>query len=62
MPKYLYRTCSQCNDTLGVVVPEPPEPVEEIPTDATCLRCRYKPHWKTILGKRSPSTLTSHTG
>ncbi len=30
MAKYLYRTCPKCNDYLGVVVPEPPEPVTEV--------------------------------
>jgi hypothetical protein len=27
MARYLYRTCPKCKDYLGVVVPEPPEPV-----------------------------------
>ncbi len=34
MAKYLYRSCPKCDDFLGVVVPEPPEPVDEIPIDA----------------------------
>ena len=52
MAKYLARICSECGDYLGVVVPEPPEPVEEIPIDATCLRCGYKMLWKVVLGNR----------
>ena len=36
MAKYLYRTCPKCADYLGVVVPEPPEPVMEVPIDARC--------------------------
>ncbi len=43
MAKYLYRTCPKCKDYLGVVVPEPPEPVTEVPIDAHCLRCGFKP-------------------
>ena len=42
MAKYLYRLCQKCGDYLGVVVPEPPETVEKIPIDATCLKCGYK--------------------
>jgi len=53
MAKYLYRTCPKCNDYLGVVVPEPPEPVTEGPIDARCLRCGFKLDWKVVLGKRS---------
>ncbi len=52
MAKYLYRTCPKCKDYLGVVVPEPPEPVTEVPIDARCLRCGFKLAWKVVLGKR----------
>ena len=54
MAKYLARICPKCDDYLGVVVPEPPEPVEEIPIDATCLSCGYKlPLRKIVMGKRT---------
>jgi len=36
MAKYLYRTCPKCKDYMGVVVPEPAEPVSEVPIDARC--------------------------
>jgi len=62
MLKYLYCTCPKCGDYLGVVVPEPPEPVEEIPIDARCLRCEYKLRWKVIPGKQSSLTPISRTG
>jgi len=52
MAKYLYRTCPKCSDYLGVVVPEPPEPVTEIPIDAHCAVCGFKLDWKVVLGKR----------
>ena len=51
MAKYLYRTCPKCKDYLGVVVPEPPEPVEEVPIDAHCAVCGFKLAWKVVLGK-----------
>ncbi len=35
MLKYLYRTCAKCKDYLGVVVRDPPDPMREIPIDAT---------------------------
>ena len=54
MAKYLYRTCPKCKDYLGVVVPEPPEPVTEVPIDARCLRCGFKLAWKVIKGKKLP--------
>ena len=57
MAKYLYCTCPKCKDYLGVVVPEPPEPVEEIPIDARCLRCGFKLAWKVILGNKPILTL-----
>ena len=53
MAKYLYRTCPKCKDYLGVVVPEPPDPVTEIPIDARCLRCGFKLAWKVITGRKS---------
>jgi len=53
MAKYLYRTCPKCNDYLGVVVPEPPEPVHEVLIDARCLRCGFKLAWKVITGRKS---------
>ncbi len=52
MARYLYRTCPKCKDYLGVVVPEPPEPVREVPIDAHCLRCGFKLLWKVVVGKR----------
>ncbi len=52
MLKYLYRTCPKCKDYLGVVVPDPPEPVREIPIDAHCLRCGFKLLWKVVLGRK----------
>jgi len=30
MARYLTRTCPKCKDYLGVVVRDPPEPMEEI--------------------------------
>jgi len=57
MAKYLYRTCLRCKDYLVVVVPEPPEPVTEIPIDARCLRCGFKLAWKVILGNKPILTL-----
>ena len=53
MAKYLYRTCPKCNDYLGVVVPEPPEPAKEVLIDARCLRCGFKLDWKVVMGKGS---------
>jgi len=56
MAKYLYRTCPKCKDYLGVVVPEPPEPVTEVSIDARCLRCGFKLDWKVIRGKNVVSS------
>jgi len=56
MAKYLYRNCPRCNDYLGVVVPEPPEPVEEVPVDAHCAVCGFKLDWKVVLGKERYGT------
>jgi len=53
MAKYLCRTCPKCKDYLGVVVPEPPEPVKEIPINAYCLRCGFKLLWKVTTGRKS---------
>ena len=53
MARYLYRTCPKCKDYLGVVVPEPPEPVTEVPIDAHCLRCGFKLAWKVVTGGKS---------
>ena len=53
MTKYLYRSCPKCKDYLGVVVPEPPQPVTEVPIDARCLRCGFKLAWKIVLGRKS---------
>ena len=53
MAKYLYRSCPKCNDYLGVVVPEPTEPVTVVPIDARCLRCSFKLAWKVISGRKS---------
>jgi len=50
LAKYLYRSCPKCNVYLGVVVPKPPEQVEEIPISGRCLRCGYRLAWKIILG------------
>jgi len=52
MLKYLYRSCPKCKDYLGVVVRDPPEPIREIPIDATCLRCGFKLGWRLVLGKK----------
>jgi len=51
MAKYLYRTCPKCKDYLGVVVPEPPEPVKEVPIDAHCAVCGFKLDWRIVLGR-----------
>ena len=52
MSKYLARTCPKCNDYLGVVIPQPKEPVRQIPINATCLRCGYKLPWKVVMSKK----------
>jgi len=52
MAKYLYRTCLKCKNYLGVVVPEPPEPVTEIPIDAHCAVCGFKLSLTIILGNK----------
>jgi len=52
MLKYLYRTCPKCKDYLGVVVPDPPEPMREVPIDAHCVVCGFKLGWKVVLGNR----------
>jgi len=57
MAKYLYHTCPKCNNYLGVVVPEPPEPVTVIPIDAKCLGCGFKLLWRVILGNKPILTL-----
>lgn len=49
MAKYLYRSCPKCGDYLGVIVPQPAEPVEEIQIDATCLRCGYRLPFRKLL-------------
>jgi len=59
MAKYLCRTCPKCKDYLGVVVPEPPEPVTEVPIDACCLGCGFKLAWKVMLG-RNPTIALDH--
>ncbi len=53
MARYLHRTCPKCKDYLGVVVPEPPEPAQEVPIDARCLRCGFKLAWKVVTGRKS---------
>jgi len=53
MAKYLYRTCPKCKDYFGVVVPEPPEPVTEVPIDAHCAVCGFKLAWKVLTGGKS---------
>ncbi len=58
MAKYLYRTCPKCNDYVGVVDTNPPEPMREIPIDAHCVVCGFKLGWRLVLGKRSSSKLT----
>ena len=55
MTKYLYRSCPKCEDYLGVIVRDPPEPMREVPIDATCLRCGFKLGWKLVLGTLGPS-------
>ena len=52
MTKYLYRTCPKCNDYLGVVVTDPPEPMREVPIDAHCVVCGFKLEWRLVLGKK----------
>ena len=52
MLKYLYRDCPKCNDYLGVVVRDPPEPMREVPIDAHCVVCGFKLGWKLVLGGR----------
>ncbi len=52
LTKYLYRTCPKCKDYLGVVVPEPPEPVTEVSIDAHCAVCGFKLSLAVILGKK----------
>ena len=52
MAQYLSRSCPKCGDYLGVVIPEPPEPVEEIHIDAHCVRCGFKLDWRVVLGGR----------
>ncbi len=52
MLKYLYRTCPKCGDYLGVVVPDPPETIREIPIDAYCAVCGFKLNWKIIRGRK----------
>ena len=58
MAKYLYRNCPRCKDYLGVVVPEPPEPVKVIPIDAYCVKCGFVLNWKIIVGKQARSKLS----
>jgi len=53
MAKYLAHICPKCKDYLGVVVPEPPESVTEVPIDARCLRCGFKLAWKVVMGRKS---------
>ncbi len=52
MTNYLYRTCPRCQDYLGVVVRDPPEPLREIPIDAYCVVCGFKLGWRLVLGKK----------
>jgi len=52
MARYLYRACPKCKDYLGVVVPEPPDPVTEVPIDAHCAVCGFKLSLAVILGKK----------
>lgn len=50
MARYLYRSCPECGDYLGVVIPEPPEPVREVLVEATCMRCGYRLDWSVSYG------------
>jgi len=52
MARYLYRSCPKCNDYLGIVVPDPPEPMEEVPIDAHCAVCGFKLNLTTIQGNK----------
>lgn len=53
MAKYLARTCPQCRNYLGVVIPEPREDSKEVPINAYCSGCRFKLLiTKIIFGKR----------
>ena len=51
MAKYLYRSCPKCKDYLGVVVPEPPEPVAEVAIDAYCVVRSFELDWRVVLNK-----------
>ena len=53
MARYLYRSCPKCKDYLGVVVPEPPEPVAVVPIDAHCAVCGFKLDWKIVIGRKT---------
>jgi len=52
MARYLYRACPKCEDYLGVVVREPPDPVTEVPIDAHCAVCGFKLSLTIILGNK----------
>jgi len=52
MTKYRYRICPRCQDYLGVVVRDPPEPLREIPIDAYYVVCGFKLGWKVVLGNK----------
>jgi len=58
MAKYLFRSCPRCDDYLGVVVPEPPEPVTVVPIDARCLRCGFKLAWKVVVGRENKGEIS----
>jgi len=52
MAKYLPRKCPRCGDYLGIVVPEPPDPAQEVVVDAHCAVCNFKLDWKVISGRK----------
>ena len=40
-----------------MVIPEPPEPMEEVPINAHCAVCGFKLAWKVVTGRKSVSAL-----
>ncbi len=52
LAKHLARACPKCKDYLGVGVPEPPEPMKEIPMEAHCVWRGFRLPWKIVLGNK----------
>jgi hypothetical protein len=59
--KYLARTCPNCGDYLGVVVPEDRHTGER-KIDACCLRCGYRVNWTIYAGKENKDLKRSEGG